>query len=93
MELPNALLAMVTGAFYVYHLDNAEIGQRPSRAWERCSQSMLTGLCAFIAQCATWQIILGAVGEAVDRIILNTAINAAVGACVVYSASCRRGPV
>ena len=84
MELPNALLAMVTGAFYVYHLDNAELGQRPSRAWELSSQCLLTGLFALIAQCATWQIILGAVGEAVDRIILNTAINAAVGFALAW---------
>ena len=84
IELPFALLAMVTGAFYVYHLDNAEIGQRPSRVWELCSESMLTGLCGLIAACATWQIILGAAGAAVDRIILTTAVNAAVGFALAW---------
>lgn len=84
IELPSVLLAMVTGAFYVYHLDNAEIGQRPSRAWELCSQSVLTGLCGLVAACATWQIILGAAGAAVDRIILTTAINATVGFALAW---------
>ena len=84
IELPSALLAMVTGAFYVYHLDNAEIGQRPSRQWELCSQSALTGLCGLIAACATWQIILGAAGAAVDRIILTTVINASVGFALAW---------
>jgi hypothetical protein len=84
IELPSALLAMVTGAFYVYHLDNAEIGQRPSREWELCSQSVLTGLCGLIAACATWQIILGAAGAAVDRIILTTVINASVGFALAW---------
>lgn len=84
IEIPNALLAMVTGGFYVYHLDNAEIGQRPSRAWELGSETVLTGLCGLIAACATWQIILGAAAEAVDKIILTTAINAAVGFALAW---------
>jgi hypothetical protein len=84
IEVPSALLAMVTGGFYVYHLDNAEIGQRPSRVWELCSQSVLTGLVGLITACATWQIILGSAGAAVDRIILTTAINAAVGLALAW---------
>ena len=82
MEVPNALLAMVTGGFYVYHLDNAEIGRRPSRAWElgaQSAQSALTGLCGLIAACATWQSVFGSAGAAMDKIILTAAINAAVG--------------
>jgi hypothetical protein len=84
IEVPNALLAVVTGGFYVYHLDNAEIGRRPSRPWELGSETVLTGLCGLIAACATWQIILGAAAEAVDRIILTTAINAAVGFALAW---------
>jgi hypothetical protein len=79
MEAPSALLAMVTGGFYVYHLDNAELGRRPSRKWELGSQTILTGLCGFIADCATWQIIFGTASAAIDRIILATVINASVG--------------
>lgn len=77
--LPNALLAMVTGGFYVYHLDNAETGRRPSRAWELGSETVLTGLCGLIAACVTWQIMQVGVVEAVDKIILTTLINAAIG--------------
>ena len=84
IEIPNALLAMVTGGFYVYHLDNAEIGQRPSRPWELGLQTVLTGLCGLIAACATWQIIFGAASAAIDRIILTTVINAAVGLALAW---------
>jgi hypothetical protein len=84
IEVPNALLAMVTGSFYVYHLDNAETGRRPSRAWELGAETVLTGLCGLIAACATWQIILGAAAVAVDKIILTTAINAAVGFALAW---------
>ena len=79
IDAPNALLGMVTGGFYVYHLDNTEIGRRPSRAWELGAQSVATGFCGLIAACATWQIIFGAASEAIDRIVLTTAINATVG--------------
>jgi hypothetical protein len=98
IEIPNALLAMVTGGFYVYHLDNAETGQRPSRSWELGSETVLTGLCGLIAACATWQIILGTAAEAVDKIILTTVINAAVGFALAWylpkaAAATRRDPL
>ena len=79
IDAPNALLGMVTGGFYVYHLDNAETGRRPSRVWELGAQSAATGLCGLLAACAAWQIIFGSASEAIDRIVLTTAINAAVG--------------
>jgi hypothetical protein len=84
IEIPNALLAMVTGGFWVYHLDNAETGQRPSRLWELGSETVLTGLCGLIAACATWQIILGAATAAVDKIILTTVINGAIGFALAW---------
>jgi uncharacterized protein (DUF2384 family) len=84
IEIPYALLAMVTGGFYAYHLDNAEIGQRPSRLWELGLQTVLTGICGLIAACATWQIIFGAAGAAIDRIVLTTVVNAAVGFALAW---------
>jgi len=84
IEVPNALLAMVTGGFYVYHLDNAETGLRPSRAWELGSESVLTGLCGLIAACATWQTMLGSAAAATDKIILTTLINAAIGFALAW---------
>ena len=69
---------MVTGGFYVYHLDNAETGQRPSRGVELGSESVLTGLCGLIAASATWQITWQVAGG-MDKVILTTVINAAVG--------------
>lgn len=84
MEVPFVLLAMVTGAFYAFHLDNAEAGQRPSRAWELGLETVVTGLCGLVAACATWQIILGTAGAAIDKIILTTLINAAVGFALAW---------
>ena len=84
IDAPNMLLAMVTGGFYVYHLDNAEIGKRPSRAWELGSQTVLTGLCGLIASYAAWQIILDTPFAAVDRIVLTTLINATVGFALAW---------
>jgi hypothetical protein len=82
IEVPNALLAMVTGGFYVYHLDNAEVGQRPSRPWELGSQTVLTGFCGLIAACAASQIIFDT--AAVDKIILATVVNATVGFALAW---------
>ena len=79
MQVPYALLAMVTGVFYVYHLDGADAGRRRSSIWLLAAQSVLTGLCGLIAACATWQVILGAAGQAIDRIVLTTVLNAAIG--------------
>jgi len=79
IELPYALLAMVTGGFYAYHLDNAESGRQRSPVWELGAQSVLTGTFGLIAACATWQMILGAASLAIDRIILTAVINATVG--------------
>ena len=45
IDAPYALLAMATGGFYAYHLDNVEKDRRPSRLWEVGSQAIVTGLC------------------------------------------------
>jgi hypothetical protein len=79
IEVSNALLAIATGWFYVYHLDNVELDQRPSRVWELGSQTIVTGFGGFIAACATWQIIEIPGGVPVDKIVLTTLINASVG--------------
>ena len=47
--LPYALLPAATGGFYGYHLDNVELGQRPSRLWEIGSQALVTALCGLVA--------------------------------------------
>jgi hypothetical protein len=79
IEVSDALLAMATGWFYVYHLDNVELGRRPTRVRELGSQTLVTGFCGFIAACATWQIIQVPGGVPVDKIVLTTLINASVG--------------
>jgi hypothetical protein len=84
IDAPNALLAMVTGGFYVWHLDNVELDARPSRVREIGSQAILTGICGLIAATASWDIILGSAGLAVDRIILTAVINTAVGAVLAW---------
>jgi uncharacterized protein (DUF2384 family) len=79
IDAPNALLAMATGGFYVYHLDNVEMNRRPSRLWEVGPQTVITGMCGLIASAVSFEVILGAASAAADRIILTTLLNAAVG--------------
>jgi hypothetical protein len=78
IDAPYALLAMATGAFYVYHLDNVEKNRRPSRPWEVGSQAIVTGLCGLVAAMVSFDLIPGAVMP-IDRIILTAVYGAAVG--------------
>jgi hypothetical protein len=84
IEAPFALLAMVTGGFYVYHLDNAQVCTRPSRSWEVGSQTVLTGVCGLIATCATGELIFGSAGMIIDKIVLATMVNAIVGLALAW---------
>jgi Protein of unknown function (DUF2384) len=80
---PFALLPAVTGAFYAYHLDNVELGRRPSRLWEIGSQAFLTALCGLIAAPA-WLALGGGVAGNFDYIILVTLLGATVGASLAW---------
>jgi hypothetical protein len=84
IDAPFALLAMVAGGFYVYHLDNAEICSRPSQSWVLGSQIVLTGVCGLIATCATGELIFGGPGMVIDKILLATVVNAVVGLALAW---------
>ena len=84
IEVPYALLAMVTGGFYVYHLDNAQMGRWPSRPWVLGAQGILTGLCGLIAAFGTWQVMFGNASVAIDKIILTAVISAAAGLALAW---------
>jgi hypothetical protein len=79
IDAPYALLAMATGGFYVYHLDNVETHWRPSRLWEVGSQTIVTGICGLIAATVSFELILGAASMAIDRIVLTAVIDAGIG--------------
>ena len=79
IDAPYALLAMATGGFYAYHLDNVEKNRRPSRLWEVGSQAIVTGLCGLVAATVSFDLILGQPLMAIDRIILTAVYGAAVG--------------
>jgi uncharacterized protein (DUF2384 family) len=79
IDAPYALLAMATGGFYAYHLDNVEKNRRPSRLWEVGSQAIVTGLCGLVAATVSFDLILGQPLMAIDRIILTSVYGAAVG--------------
>jgi uncharacterized protein (DUF2384 family) len=70
---------MVTGGFYVYHLDNVEMESRPSRPWEVAPQTVLTAICGLIAAAVAFEIILGTASQAIDRIVLTTIVSATIG--------------
>jgi hypothetical protein len=94
---PFVLLPAATGWFYGYHLDNVELGQRPSRPWEIGSQTLVTALCGLVAT-QVWLALGGAVEGNADFIILVTLFGAVVGASLAWylpqaAASGRRDPM
>jgi hypothetical protein len=78
MLVPNILFAMLTGGFYVYHLDNVETGTRPAPIIEAGAQAILTGLAGLVAAAASLSVIFPSepVG---DRVLLLTVICAIIG--------------
>lgn len=78
IDAPNTLLAMLTGAFYVFHLDNVETNSRPVRFWEVAGQAILTGIIGLIASAASLDVIFGA-RAVVDKILLTGAICTMIG--------------
>jgi hypothetical protein len=57
MLLPNVLLAMLTGGFYVYHLDNVETETRPARIVEVGGQAIFTGIIGLAVSAASLSVI------------------------------------
>jgi hypothetical protein len=84
IEAPFALLPAVTGVFYVYHLDNAELHTRPRRWIEIGSQALATGLCGLIATAAWVGVLGGNAGDTVDLLAFKAAIGLTVGASLGF---------
>jgi hypothetical protein len=80
---PYALLPAMTGAFYGYHLDNVELGQRPLRIWEICSQTLATAFCGLIAA-PVWLALGGNVAGNADFMTLVALMGAVVGASLAW---------
>jgi len=94
---PFALLPAATGAFYGYHLDNVELGCRPSRLWEIGLQTLVTALCGLVAA-PVWLALGGDVAGNADYIVLVTMFGAVVGASLASTippaaAARRRNPL
>ena len=82
--LPYALLPAATGGFYGFHLDNVELGQRPSRLWEIGSQALATTLCGLVAA-PVWLALGGvsAMGN-FDFVILVALLGLIVGGSLAW---------
>jgi hypothetical protein len=93
-EAPYMLLPAVTGAFYAWHLDNAELETRPHWAREIGGQAVATGICGLIAATASTGIIFGDASVAIDLIALKALVSATVGAsfgaCIPQAAATTR---
>src|SRR5262249_7275721 len=74
---PFATLWATTGAAYVMHLDNVELGQPLSVHRAMALQATVTGICGFIA-------VGGSSGASVDFIIMVVAFGAAIGASLAW---------
>jgi hypothetical protein len=95
--LPYALLPAATGAFYAWHLDNAELGIRPPRRQEIGLQAGVTALCGLFGTVA-WLARDGDVASHADFIILVMVWGAVIGASLASwlpaaAANRRRDPV
>jgi len=93
-----SLLPAATGAFYGYHLDNVELGRRPSRLWEIGLQTLVTALCGLVAAPVWLKLVGGGVAGNADYIILVTLFGAVVGASLASTippaaAARRRNPL
>ena len=82
--LPYALLPAATGGFYSYHLDNVELGQRPSRLWEIGSQALVTALCGLVATPVWLRLGDGNAVDDCDFVILVTLLGLVVGASLAW---------
>jgi Protein of unknown function (DUF2384) len=78
-----ALLPGATGAFYAYHLDNAELRRRPQRWKEIGLQSVVTALCG-LAATPVWLALNGSAGGNVDFTGLVTLFGAVMGASLAW---------
>jgi hypothetical protein len=80
---PYLLMPAVTGAFYVYHLDNAELDTRPGRLQEIALQAAFTGFCGLVAA-PVWLSLGRGVGDALDFIAFSGVTGATVGATLAW---------
>ena len=78
------LISAVTGAFYAYHLDNAELQMRPARWHELGLQVAVTAICGLIAAAASFGALIGDASEAYDSILLTGAVGATAGAALAW---------
>ena len=84
MQAPFMLISAVTGAFYAYHLDNAELQMRPARWHELGLQVAVTAICGLIAAAASFGALIGDASEAYDSILLTGAVGATAGAALAW---------
>lgn len=84
LAAPYALLAAAAGGFWVYHLDNAKLQQRPARWREIGVQSAVTGLFGLIAAAASFALLLGDAAPALDLIVLTGLTNAVIGGLLAW---------
>jgi hypothetical protein len=75
---PFLLLPAATGTFFVWHLDNVDLGRRPGRLREIAAQAVVTSLCAAIA------VNMSVTEIGLDLLLLNAAVGAAIGASLAW---------
>ncbi len=79
---PTALLPAATGAFYIFHLDNVELQERPARYIEIGSQALVTGFCGFAASSA--QYAMYDMQPLLDNVLLTAGIGVIIGASLAW---------
>jgi hypothetical protein len=82
--LPLLILPAVTGAFYVYHLDNVHLQTPSSRRRDIGWQAAVTGVCGLVATTLSFKILFAdgtlKLDQIMDQILFATVVSAAIGA-------------
>jgi hypothetical protein len=82
--MPYSLLPAASGAFFVIHLDNVELGTRPQRRVEIAGQALVTGFCGFVAATVSLGSTDTDLKSAMDFLFLIAAFGIAVGASLAW---------
>jgi hypothetical protein len=79
-----ALMPSATGAFYAFHLDRVDIGNRLSRWKEIAVQAVVTGFCGLVASSAWARLVGTSPAQQYDLIILVVFFGAVIGGSLAW---------
>ena len=80
--LPTMLVPAVSGGFYIFHLDNVELGKRPRPFFEVAPQAIATAFAGFASSTAQYALVDAT--APLDFVLLNIFVCTIVGASLAW---------